>query len=434
MVSNRLSWLLLLLTVVPILGRADTATSCLACDREMRKTFEAIQAWRRLHDGRFPGRLADLKTAGLLPLDCAICPEVLREQHGASAARSSVSSAADAADPPGTYEYELSGKVLKSESDRMFLPDGAPPYTRQDVKTALLRRPFFEQVPILRCNSHRAVAPAEFTGQDGSWRNLTVEGTVYWSGLYWEQMWLDDVPYCARDAYVLFGLKGPPFHTDRAPTLPGALDIRRWNSAFGDHAWWWTYPMFEKKPNNQWAAHLRPFFQEKHGRVLKLDGEEWWLDGLVQLQGRISRAQQDEYSAPGRRTCVWQKTGAEVGRAFKQADWLQGTVWTAAAGETVGWLVWHYADGTTERAPIIYGQNTARFWAEPRQVEAEKDFVEPVWRHHESKQAVGKERWLRIYRQEWVNPRPEAVVASLDFVSNPDCRAAPFLIAVNVAP
>ena len=163
MSPRSLSCLLLLATVLPVWAQGDTGASCLACDREMRKTFEAIQAWRRLHDGHFPGRLADLKTAGLLPVDSAICPEVLRERRGASAARSGVSSSADAADPPGAYEYELSGKVRKSQSDRMFLPDDAPPYSRQDVKIALLRRQFFEQVPVLRCSSHRESAPAPFT-------------------------------------------------------------------------------------------------------------------------------------------------------------------------------------------------------------------------------------------------------------------------------
>jgi hypothetical protein len=192
--------------------------------------------------------------------------------------------------------------------------------------------------------------------------------------------------------------------------------------------------MFEEQANRQVAAHLGPFFHEDHGRILKLANEEWWLDGLVQLQGRIMPEAENLYIAPTLQAFVWKKTGAEVGRAFRQAAWLQGTVWTAAAGETVGWLVWHYADGATERTPIIYGRNTARFWADPRQIEDEKDFLGPVWRYHEDKEAVGKERWLRIYRQEWANPRPEVMVASLDFLSNPECRAAPFLIAVNVVP
>jgi hypothetical protein len=168
--------------------------------------------------------------------------------------------------------------------------------------------------------------------------------------------------------------------------------------------------------------------------VLELDGRKWWVDGLVQLQGRISRDEKDKFSAPGMLVSSWKKTGAEVGRGFSRAAWLQGTVWAATAGQTVGWMVWHYADASTERAPIIYGRNTARFWAEPQQVEEEKGFPEPVWRYYESKEAVGKERWLRIYRQDWVNPKPDAVVASLDFVSNPDCPAAPFLIAVNLVP
>jgi hypothetical protein len=427
--------LFLAISAVPLLACAGTESSCLACDRELRKTFEAIQAWRRLHNGTYPAYITDLKLAGFLPAEAAICPDVLGEHQGASAAHRGTSSSADLADPPGTYQYEMSAKVQKSRYDKPYLPAGAAPYTLQDVKSVLLRRPFFEQVPILRCPSHRNVAPAQFAGANNGWRNFTVEGTVYWSKVYWEQRWLDDVPYCAREANVLFGAKGPPFYTDLAPTLSCALDLRKWSCAFGDHAWWWTYPMFEEGANRQWAAHLRPFFEEKHGRVLNLNGTDWWIDGLVQLQGRIIMQEGvGVYSGPGMEAFAWKKTGATVGCIFRRAAWLQGTVWTAKPGETTGWLVWHYADGSVERAPLNYGKNTARFWADSRQLEGEKGFVEPVWRYHETKEAVGKERWLRLYEQEWVNPRPDVVVDSLDFVSNPDSRAAPFLIAVNVVP
>jgi hypothetical protein len=192
--------------------------------------------------------------------------------------------------------------------------------------------------------------------------------------------------------------------------------------------------MFNQGTNRQVAADLRSFFQEQHGRALKLNGEEWWIDGLVQLQGRLKRNRETVFDAGGVKAFVWRKTGVSVGRTFHKASWLQGTVWTAPSGETNGWLVWHYADGSTNAVPLVYGRNIARFWGRPSQIKGEKDFTDPVWRHYEDEKSALKERWVRLYRQEWSNPRPQDAVASLDFVSNPESRAAPFLIAVNVYP
>lgn len=431
------SWRANALLAVLLFGGSASAAGdnpCLDCDREMRKTFDAIQAWRRLHHGRYPDRLVDLKQAGLLPSDRAICPDVLRERIGGNAAHREVSSRSEAGDPQGTYEYELSAKVLKSGGERIYLPSNAPSYTRQDVKAELLRRPFFEQIPILRCSSHRAVAPPPFAGADDVRRNATVAGSIYWSRTFWEHLWLNDVPYCARDANVLFGLKGPPFYTDRTPVLPEALDLRKWNCAFGDHAWWWTYPMFEEGVNRQTAAHLRPFFEENHGRSIKVAGTQWWIDGLVQLQGQVLPSGRNHYSAPGMEAFVWQKTGVSVNRTIRGASWLQGTVWVGRNDEPAGWLVWKYADGAEERVPVIYGKTTARFWGDAKQIEGESGFPDPVWKHHETTEAVGKERWLRLYQQHWTNPRPDIIVTILDFVSNRESPAAPFIIAVNVTP
>lgn len=429
----RLDVIYLLAGLVTASALPQESSLSLACDREMRKTLESIQAWRRLHDGRYPGRLVDLKDAGFLPQDGAICPEMLREGTGADAAHQQITSRGETGDPYGTYEYEMS-TVLKSEDNRFFLPRDAPSYTRQDLKAALLRRPFFEQVPILRCSSHRAAAPQSFAGSSDVRRNATVSGQVYWSGTYWEQIWLDNVPYCAREANVLFGLKGPPFHTDRRPDVPGSLDLRKWSCAFGDHAWWWAHPMFEERASRQKAAHLGPFFEENHGRRVQVGTTAWWIDGLVQLQGRVLEGRSNRYRGPGLLAFAWQKTGLPVSGAFARASWLQGTAWSAGSGETAGWLVWHYADGAVERVPMVYGQTTARFWADLDQLAGEKGYPEPAWKHHESAQTVGKERWLRLYHQTWMNPRPDVTVTSLDFVSNRECTAAPFLIAIRVEP
>ncbi|HEY0549682.1 MAG TPA: hypothetical protein VGF13_08775 [Verrucomicrobiae bacterium] len=414
-----------------VVGFADEANPCRACDRELRKTIESLQAWRRSHDGHYPGRVVELKESGLLPLDRAVCPDWWEERPGADAAHKQVTSRLERGDPPGTYEYELSDCVLKSLSESIYLAADAPLYTRQDVKVELLRRPFSHQVPLLRCSSHRLAAPSPFAGQEDVRRNATAEGKIYWSDTYWEQLWLEDVPYCARDANVLFGLKGPPFHTERAPAIPGALDLRKWNCAFGDRAWWWTYPYFDTHSNRQLAAHLGSFFNEEHGRVMEVAATKWWIDGLVQLQGRVGS---EFYREPGMLAFVWERTGLPIGKSIRRASWLQGTVWSAVSGDIAGWLIWHYQDSTSERVPITYGRTTARFWGDGQQIEGEKDFPESVWNYHETAEAVGKERWLRLYQQTWINPRPAVPVTALDFVSNSNCPAAPFLIALNVFP
>jgi len=432
----KLNSLLVLVFILVRTSRADSLASngTLDCDREMRKTLEALQAWRRTHSGQYPARLSDLKAAGLMRREAGICPEVLREATSADAAHEMATSRVQGGDPPGTYEYELSARVPKSEFDQTWLPPGSFAYTRRDLKVELLKRKFYEQVPILRCNTHRRAAPKESTENSSPFRNCTVDGLVYWSGKLWEQRWLSDVPYCCREANVLFGLKGPPFDSGRSPALTNALDLRPWVCAFGDHPWWWTFPMFDEKPNRQETPQLKAFFREQPGRVVEVAGTRWWIDGLVQLQGRILTDQKNQYKEPGLLAFVWDRTGLQVNKRFNKAIWLQGTVWPASAGETVGWLVWHYTNGVVERVPIVYGQTTARFWGDLAQINSENGFPDPVWKHQESADAVGKERWLRLYKQSWDNPRPNVSVTSLDFVSNRNSPAAPFVVAINVVP
>jgi hypothetical protein len=369
-----------------------------------------------------------------MPVDGAMCPKVREEAMASDARHQMATSRKPGADPGGLYEYELS-PVSKSEVEAAWLPPGSPSYTRRDIKLELLRRPHSEQVPILRCSSHQAEAPDQFrTTEPPAWRNLTTTADVYWSDAYWETRWLSDVPYCARDSIVMFGFKGPPFYVDKSPKLAAALDLRTWNCAFGDHPWWWTWPRFGPPPNTQATPQLRPFFQEKHGRILQVGGEDYWLNGLAQLQGKISPDDRDAYRQGHRPAFVWQRMGLPVARNFRKASWLQGTLWTAPVNDTSGWLVWHYADGSLERVPIVYGKTTSRFWGDLEQINGERDFPDPTWKHHETSQEVGKERWLRLYRQSWENPHPDVTVVSVDFVSNTNCPAGPFVVAINVYP
>ena len=399
------------------------------CDRELQKTLEAIQAWRRTHGGQYPPRLAALRESRLLSSSGGVCPAVLAEYGRSLPAHGPASSVGEYGDPVGAYEYELS-PLISSAMPSIGSFTGRR-YTRHEIKVSLLRRPLWDQVPVLRCSYHRQL-PGIAANESQPYRNITASGMVYSSGLLWEQNWLDEVPYCGRDCNVVFGLKGPPFHSENPPKLEGALDLRSWANSFGDHPWWWTFPVFDLPGRRQTTPHLRPFFNEYHGRVGEVAGEKWWIDGLIQLQGQISNKPDAVFAAPSRQTFPKKKQGVAVGALVSRASWLQGTVWVAQVGENVGSLEWVYSDGSTATVAITYGVNTARFWGDQEQVNSEKGFPLPIWSFHETPAETGQERWLRIYRQTWQNPEPKKKVDVLNFFSSPDSPASPFLIAVKI--
>jgi hypothetical protein len=136
---------ILLLPWLSLGGDFDT----LPCDRAMRKTLEAMQAFRRQNQGRYPDSLSDLTRNGYLPLQEAACPLSRHGEASDEDRATSISSRRLGGDRSGRYEYELSDQVILSEGSRMFLPADPPPFTRRQLKGELLRRACFEQVPVL---------------------------------------------------------------------------------------------------------------------------------------------------------------------------------------------------------------------------------------------------------------------------------------------
>lgn len=395
---------------------------CIPCDRQSRKVFEALQAWRRAHEGKYPPTLAKLAESGFLKLDSVCCPRTLTEDRNASSAHALSRSAGDGFDPPGLYEYEMSAVVDKTT--REYMREAIP---RGEIKAELLRRPFWEQVPILRCSGHRAQGGLTVRSPGPVFRNFTASGNSYWSGGSWECEW-SDVPETGRHALVVRGLPGPPFHSQIASTNPNELDLRKHYNACGERAWWWGVRYIEaldpKLPKVR-APDLSELMAMGRARSHRFGTESYWLDGVIQLQGKTVPAGPVN-RAFGREVYPWRTAAIPVGRKVALASILLGCIWEDRDGSEVASLVWQYTNGVVKKSALVYGKSVRRFW---RTAYDNHSAPLPVLQFT-ADPAVE----TRIYSAVCENPLPDEDVAGVVIESNPASPAAPFILAITVHP
>ena len=157
-------------------------------------------------------------------------------------------------------------------------------------------------------------------------------------------------------------------------------------------------------------------------------------DGLIQVAGKF---------LPEHPTRV---EGIEVGQHVKKLHFLHAARWGAygsrgdslghwvADGTPIGYYEVLYEDGSAEAIPIIYGVDVRDWWSVWDNAKAtERGKV--VWTGNnphlrQRSEARNTETPLRLYLCTWDNPRPEARVASIEFVSLGQA-AAPFCVAMT---
>ena len=162
------------------------------------------------------------------------------------------------------------------------------------------------------------------------------------------------------------------------------------------------------------------------GRTNDLAGVRFWIEGLLQLQG---------------------KAAAENGKKFREkvllpvpatkTNWqtlhlLGGTAYDAEPSVKVAEVVWRYADGTFRRSPLQYGIHLRDWWGrayEDPPVVGDKH-SKAVWHgRHEAASRSGK--FLRLYLTSLANPDTNRVLKALEFVSG-NSRATPFFVGVTL--
>jgi hypothetical protein len=296
--------------------------------------------------------------------------------------------------------------------------------SRGEVKSTLLRRSFWEQVPILRCAAHRDAKPTLANkSSDSIFRNLTASGLSYWSSGFWELEWTD-VPAPCRWGLVVRGLRGPPFHRGTGPQNPKQLDLRMAYNACGERPWWWGGIYFDPGAKIK-APDLAALMTEDAAHSIDLGPQSYWIDGVIQLQGKLE-PHRDVWKAFTMEAFPWRSAPIPVTRLMAGVNILLGCIWKDQEGAEVGALVWKYRDGVESRTPIVYGRDLRCFWQRRNDVE-----TQPVPTFQSSLERDDK---MRLYTMRCDNPRPAEPVASLAFESDRRSFAAPFILAVTAIP
>jgi hypothetical protein len=87
----------------------------------------------------------------------------------------------------------------------------------------------------------------------------------------------------------------------------------------------------------------------------------------------------------------------------------------------------HYANGSEQVIPIVYGQDV-RDWNADNDTPTKVKRGIVVW-NNTNKAGLH----VRLFRTTWVNPMPETEITTLDYLSNM-AEAAPFLLAITAVP
>ncbi len=122
--------------------------------------------------------------------------------------------------------------------------------------------------------------------------------------------------------------------------------------------------------------------------------------------------------------------GIPVNRICRQLHLLHGTTQGLGDQLVVASLVLHYADGTTGKLDIIYGQQVYDWWFQGSADLPLAGNTKVAWVGQNPEAARGGYR-IRVFKSSFENPQPDKRITTIDYVSALT-PSAPFLLALTV--
>jgi eukaryotic-like serine/threonine-protein kinase len=120
--------------------------------------------------------------------------------------------------------------------------------------------------------------------------------------------------------------------------------------------------------------------------------------------------------------------GIRVAQRCRALHFLQSAAWLDTWGTLVGQYVIHYAEGRTEKVPLIYGNNLLNWLFRSDAPAAIGDNTMAVWSGVTPALKAGAE--IRVFDFCWRNPPPARLITSIDFESAMSVTG-PFLLAIT---
>ena len=359
------------------------------CKKNLTTMYEAITAYRRDHKD-LPAWLSELVPNYIKNQNIFVCPTVKKtgaiNNHGIE-------------DPNLTtsYTYEFSDTLI---------PDSIYPNSNRTMEDWKRRQMSVvgSKVPMVRCHLHERAL------------NLSFDGQVYESETGWEAGFANVVDPAELSAARLFARERAEAINSRAQaaipprdpqTPPNLLDLSRFYNAALTETWHQNNPGDPPANDLSWL----PRGLQKLGDVL------FDVRGLVQIAS--PKLNHPRFSSGVR--------NLHVDRKATRLHFLHGTGWSASDGTPIAEVTVRLANGEKHQFDILYGDHVYDWVASGVQPKDSAN-SQIVWTGRSP--ATGNSTLLHVYKTQWVNPKPDQPISTIDYVgANND--PAPFLIAIT---
>ena len=119
-------------------------------------------------------------------------------------------------------------------------------------------------------------------------------------------------------------------------------------------------------------------------------------------------------------------TGIKINRKASKLYFLHTCAWGYREGELAAYYIVHYEDGQQVKIPLRINIELRDWYAEP----VDCALAEVAWKGMHKCDLEAAPKLVGIYAMEWVNPYPDKIITSIDFISAEN-TPVPVLIAIS---